>query len=45
MPDEKKNVGGVVGGDSSCHVDGAGAATDVGLPLNGQFPPDPPHCT
>ena len=43
MPDEKKKIVGVlVGGESSRHVDGSGAAPDVGVPLADQFPPDPP---
>ena len=43
MPDErKKRVIVVVGGESSRQVDGSGAAPDVGVPLNDQFPPDPP---
>ena len=34
MPNEKKEeVGFVLGGKSSCHVDGSGAAPDVGVPL------------
>ena len=38
MPDErKKNVKVVVGGESSRHVDGSGAAPDVGVPLIDQF--------
>ena len=43
MPDEKKKkVRVVLGGGSSRHVDGSGAAPDVGMPLNDQFPPDLP---
>ena len=47
MPDEekkkkKKKVRVVVGDESSRHVDGSGAAPDIGVPLNDQFPPDPP---
>ena len=43
MPDEKeKKVRVVVGGDSSRHVDGSGAAPDVGVPLNDQFSLVPP---
>ena len=43
MPDEKnKKVRVVVGGESNRQVDGSGAAPDVGVPLNDQFPPDPP---
>ena len=41
MSDEKK-IRFVVGGESSRHVDSCGAAPDVGVPLIGQFPPDPP---
>ena len=40
MSDEKK-IRFVVGGESSRHVDSCGAAPDVGVPLIGQFPPDP----
>ena len=44
MSDEKKKkkVRVVVGGESSRHVDGSGAAPDVGRPLVDQFPRDPP---
>ena len=43
MPDEKKRkVRVVVGRESSRRVDCSGAASDVGMPLNDQFPPDPP---
>ena len=43
MPDEKKKKGRVVVGDeSSRRVDGSGAAPDIGVSLNDQFPPDPP---
>ena len=43
MPDErKKKVKVVVGGESSRHVDGSGAAPDVGVHLNDQFSPDLP---
>ena len=43
MPDEKKKkVRVVVGGQSSRHVHGSGAAPDVGVPLDDQFPPDRP---
>ena len=43
MPDEKKKkVRVVVGGESSGHVDGSLATSDVGVPLTDQFPPDPP---
>ena len=45
MPDKKKkkNKSRVsVGGESSRHVDGCGAAPDVGVSLNDQFPPGPP---
>ena len=43
MPDEKKKkIRLVVGGESSRLVDGSGAALDVEVPLNDQFPPDPP---
>ena len=43
MPDEtKKKDRVVVGGESSCHVDGFIAAPDVGVPLNDQFLPDLP---
>ena len=31
-----------MGGESSRHVDGFGAAQDVGVPLSDQFPPDLP---
>ena len=31
-----------MGGESSRHVDGSGAAPDVEVPLVDQFPPDPP---
>ena len=41
MPDErKKKVKVVVGGESSRHVDGSGAAPDVGVALIYQYPPD-----
>ena len=43
MPDEKKKKSRIVaGGENSHHVDGFGAARVVGVPLNDQFPPDPP---
>ena len=43
MPDEKKKKSRVVvGGGSSCHVEGSGAAPDVGVSLNDRFPTDPP---
>ena len=44
MPDEKKKKSRVVvvGGESSRRVEGSGAAPDVGVSLNDQFPPDPP---
>ena len=32
----------VVGGESSRCVDGSGAAPDIGVSLDDQFPPDPP---
>ena len=39
IPDVKrKNAKVVVGGESSRHVDGSGAAPDVGVPLVDQFP-------
>ena len=45
MPEErKKKVRVVVGGESSCHVDGSGAAPDVGVLFIDQFPPDLPLC-
>ena len=47
MLDEKKKKNRsrvVVGGESSRHVEGSGAAPDVGVSLNDQFPPDPPLC-
>ena len=43
MPDDKKKKSRVVVGDESSHrVDGSGAAPDVGVPFDDQFPPDPP---
>ena len=43
MPDEKKKKSRVVVvGESSCRVEGSGAASDVGVSLDDQFPPDPP---
>ena len=43
MPDGRKSrVRVVVGGESSRHVDGLGAAPDFGVPLNDQLTPDPP---
>ncbi len=43
LPDERnKNVRVVVGGESKRHVDGSGAASDFGVPLIDQFPPDLP---
>ena len=43
ISDERKGrVKVVVGGESSCHVDGSGAAPDVGVPFIGQFIPDLP---
>ena len=42
MPDEKKKSRVVVGGESSCRVEGSGAAPDVGVSLDDQFPSDPP---
>ena len=43
MPyEKKKNSRVVVGGESSRRVEGSGAAPDVGVSLNDQFPPDPP---
>ena len=45
MLDEKKKKNKsrvVVGGESSRHVDGFGAAPDVGVSPDDQFPPDPP---
>ena len=45
MPDEKKKKSRVVvGGESHRHVDGSGAAPDVGVSLVDQSPPDPTHC-
>ena len=45
MPDDKKKKNKsrvVVGGESSCRVEGSGAAPDVGVSLDDQFLPDPP---
>ena len=42
MSDEKKKNRVVVIGEGSCRVAGSGAAPDVGVSLNDQFPPDPP---
>ena len=43
MPDEKKQkVRALVGDESSRRVDSSWAAPDVGVPLDDQFPPDPP---
>ena len=43
LPDEKKRkVRVVVGGESNRRVDGSGAAPDVGVPPNDQFPLIPP---
>ena len=43
MPDEKqqkkKRSQVVVGGESSRHVEGSGAAPDVGVSIDDQFPP------
>ena len=42
MRDERKRrVKNVVGGESSRHEDGSGAAPIVGVPLDDQFPPEP----
>ena len=42
MPDEKKKKSRIVArGESSPRVEGSGAAPDVGVSLNDQFPPDP----
>ena len=30
------------GGENNCRVEGSGAAPDVGVSFNDQFPPDPP---
>ena len=39
MPDERmKKVRVVVGDETSRHVDGSGAAPDLGVPLNDHFP-------
>ena len=46
MPDEKKkkNISRVVvRGESSRHVEASGAAADVGVSPDDQFPPDPPN--
>ena len=44
MSDEKKNKKSrvVVGGESSRRVEGSGAAPDIGVSLDDQFPPGPP---
>ena len=42
LDERKKNVRVVVGGESSRCVDGSGAAPDVGVPLDKQFPLDLP---
>ena len=43
MPDEKeKESRVVVGGESSCRVEGSGAAPVIGMSFDDQFPPDPP---
>ena len=45
MPDEKKKNNksrAVVGGESSRRMEGSGAAPDVGVSPDDQFPPDPP---
>ena len=45
MIDEKKKknkIRVVVGGKNSCRVEGSGAAPDVGVSLDDQFPPDIP---
>ena len=43
MPVErKKKATVVVGGESNRHVDGCGAAPDVGVPLTDLLPPDLP---
>ena len=39
---KKKKSRAVVGGESSRHVEGSGAAPDVGVSPFDQFPPDPP---
>ena len=47
MLDEKKKKNKsrvVVGGESSRHMEGSGAAPDVVVSLYDQFPPDPPLC-
>ena len=46
MSEEKKKKKSrvVVGGKSSRRVDGSGAAPDIGVYLDDQFPPDPPLC-
>ena len=45
MSDEKKKKSKsrvVVGGESSCRLEGSGANPDIGVSPDDQFPPDPP---
>ena len=42
--EEKKKSRVVVGGENRRHVEGSGAAPDVGVSLDDQFPLIPPLC-